>query len=639
MRCGAAAPCLARALHCRVASLPRRLCAAAAASAAPPPSQQAERPVPSAARSVHVGNIPFGVPVADVAAALLSALAAGGGGAATARLVTRVAVSDYSSQGVTEFAVSGVVNPAVSYDGAAGTLVSVMPPAWPGAREPAPRKPRDAGKHNRGFALLCCASAAGAKAAAAALAAAVAADAAAAAADAATAAAPSSALSVKHALSGRALRVGGEASGRVYLREDVAAAAAAAAAAVAAADARREKRAPHRRRQRERAKAARDADLACLLRAAFHGADAAETAAAADSPLPLRADADDDDDEGDDDADAAAAAAAAEAAAVEALWSTSFSAWADATSAAALGALNWDAAPDAVDPCRGGGLDPVPGGRGARKRAQVESFLAVLRGAGLAPPGAVLVDFGAGTGNLTLPLAWALPQCTLVALDAKPESVARLAARASEAGLSNVTALMGRIEDYKGACDVALGLHVCGSGTDAVLAHAAAARAAFCVSPCCIGKVNLAAAPPPPGARGAALIPRRDAAAADALTQAQHPARSAALRARLTPPQFARLAAAADFSGDAHVDGYDDASAAGALPRAAKAAVESDRAAAAAEAGFAVRVVKLLQPSACVRNDLIVGWREDDDDVSAASLFVPPPRAPLLPLPARGAGA
>jgi hypothetical protein len=638
MRCCAAAPWLARALRRRAAqhAAPpppplRRLCAAASAQQQPAP--QAERPAPAPARSVHVGNIPFGVPTADVAAALLAALSHGGG-AATARLVTRVAVSDYTAQGVTEFNVSGEVascdeaqrggsgGGAADATAAASALLSVMPPPWQGAREPVPRKPRDADKHNRGFALLCCASAAGAAAAAAALASAT--------------ASSSSLLTASfapHALSGCALRVGGDASRRrVYLREDVAAREATAAAAAAAADARRAARAPHRRRQRERAKAARDADLASLLRAAFHGAEGGvdAAAAAAAAALPLHADAAEEAD--DDDADAAAAvaaaAAAAEAAAVEALWSGAFSGWADATAAAALGALPWDAAPAAVDPCRGGGLDPVPAGRGARKRAQVESFVAVLRGAGLARPGAVIVDFGAGTGNLTLPLAWALPECALVALDAKPESVARLAARASEAGLTNVSALVGRIEDYTGACDVALGLHVCGSGTDAVLAHAAAARAAFCVSPCCIGKVNLAAAAVP---GGGALIPRRGAAA----PMTQHPARSSALRARLTPPQFARLAAAADFSGDAHVDGYDDASAAGALPRAAKAAVESDRAAAAAEAGFAVHLVKLLQPSACVRNDLIVGWTRRDDHAAACALFVPPRAPPLL----RAAGA
>ena len=92
---------------------------------------------------------------------------------------------------------------------------------------------------------------------------------------------------------------------------------------------------------------------------------------------------------------------------------------------------------------------------------------------------------------------------------------------------------------------------------------------------------------------------------------------------------FARLAAAADFSGDSHVDGYDDASAAGALPRAAKAAVEADRGAAAEEAGYVVHLAKLLHPAACVRNDLLVGWPRQARMADVDAVFLPPPAPPF----------
>jgi hypothetical protein len=225
----------------------------------------------------------------------------------------------------------------------------------------------------------------------------------------------------------------------------------------------------------------------------------------------------------------------------------------------------------------------------------------------------VLVDFGAGTGNLALPLAWALPACHVIAVDAKAQSIERLAARIDEAGLRNCEALIGDIGRYDGACDVALGLHVCGTGTDLVLALAAQRRVPFLVSPCCIGKVNLAG-----GAQVAGDGPL-----------IRHPA-SRALRRRLSGAQYARLAAAADFSGDSHVDGYDDESLAGALPRAAKAAVEADRAAKAAEARFGVRLLKLLHPGACVRNDLLAGWPLEAEQAHAAAgrLFTPPPAPP-----------
>ena len=68
--------------------------------------------------------------------------------------------------------------------------------------------------------------------------------------------------------------------------------------------------------------------------------------------------------------------------------------------------------------------------------------------------------------------------------------MALLRERADAAGLTNVRAEVGLIEDYEGPCDVALALHVCGDGTDAVLLQAQARGAAFVVSPCCVGKLK-----------------------------------------------------------------------------------------------------------------------------------------------------
>ena len=101
-----------------------------------------------------------------------------------------------------------------------------------------------------------------------------------------------------------------------------------------------------------------------------------------------------------------------------------------------------------------------------------------------------MVDFGCGTGNLILPLAAANPSTRFVGLDLNPRSVALLRERARAAGLTNVRAEVGLIEDYEGPCDVALALHVCGDGTDAVLLQAQARGAAFVVAPCCVGKLK-----------------------------------------------------------------------------------------------------------------------------------------------------
>lgn len=61
-----------------------------------------------------------------------------------------------------------------------------------------------------------------------------------------------------------------------------------------------------------------------------------------------------------------------------------------------------------------------------------------------------VVDFGSGSGNLLLPLAYAFPTVQFHAVDCKRESVERLLRRAEEAGLGNVTAEVARIEEYTG---------------------------------------------------------------------------------------------------------------------------------------------------------------------------------------------
>jgi hypothetical protein len=197
----------------------------------------------------------------------------------------------------------------------------------------------------------------------------------------------------------------------------------------------------------------------------------------------------------------------------------------------------------------------------------------------------------------------------LAAVDAKEQSAATVQTRASLAGLSDVVSVhCGRIEEFERHFDVALGLHVCGLGTDAVLAAARARRAMFIVSPCCVGKAAL---------RGRLIEPR-----------------SRLLRTRLVAGQYELLARAADFAGGGGVDGYDDKTDAGALPRAAKTAVESDRGAAAAEDGYDVRLVEMRGGTRAVgiKVDVLVGWpRETTPAVRDAlvGLFsAPSPHSP-----------
>jgi SAM-dependent methyltransferase len=274
------------------------------------------------------------------------------------------------------------------------------------------------------------------------------------------------------------------------------------------------------------------------------------------------------------------------------------------------------------------------GGRGKAAAAAPAADAA----AGPPPPERlVLVDFGSGGGNLGLALAWLFEEAgaSLAAIDFKPAAAAMVGARAAAAGLGNVQALAGRIEDYAGPADVVLALHACGGATDRALQQAAARRAAFVVSPCCIGKVNLPGEPEggegggegggggggegggggprlPPLARprsralGAALAAMAAAtgggSAAAGGAEAKEGAAAGATGAASTPAAlFARLARVADFS---HTEdhGYPE------LAAAAKAHVELDRGLAAGEAGYAWRLARLPQPELTAKSDVLLGW-------------------------------
>ena len=494
-------------------------------------------------------------------------------------------------------------------------------PGWVDRRRadgtPKPRKKRDAGKRNRGFAVLEFPDAALGRDAAAALHGAT--------------------------LDGRALRSSAGVRVRRSDAEDANRAddedRGAPGEEEAAREARRARR-EHDRRQKRRRKRRDDAALEATLDELLLA-----------HPARVRTREDEDEDEDGVVARgggvASSRAAGRSAAPVEMWWDSDedwrrgwgslYSRWADEPSAAASASVDWSAVPPSADPARNvrrGGA-----ARGRRKRAQVESFLAILyasaalrsslrdgdgdadgdadassRGDGV---GITVVDFGCGTGNLLLPLAALHPSVTFVGVDVNPRSIALLLERAKAARLRNVSAETGLIESYRGpAFDVALALHVCGEGTDAAMLQAQARNAAFVVAPCCVGKLKDG------GLRSIEAL-KRDASAnvsdafededgAAARFSVIHP-RSAWMRGRVQRPAYLGLAAAADWSGHDGVRAEEADASLARLPRAAKAAVEADRAASAAEAGFGVRLMKMLARDAGLKNDLIVGFPSGKD--------------------------
>ncbi|CAD7953807.1 unnamed protein product [Amoebophrya sp. A120] len=111
-----------------------------------------------------------------------------------------------------------------------------------------------------------------------------------------------------------------------------------------------------------------------------------------------------------------------------------------------------------------------------------------------------IVDFGCGSGNLTLPLAFLLPNTTFLLLDKNKESVDLAKKRAELAGLKNVKAVVSdlaftvtnddsHILGRNASFSLGLGLHCCGNFSDLVLEICLLKNADCVLVPCCHGKI------------------------------------------------------------------------------------------------------------------------------------------------------
>ena len=263
--------------------------------------------------------------------------------------------------------------------------------------------------------------------------------------------------------------------------------------------------------------------------------------------------------------------------------------------------------------------------RARRKRWQVESFATVLREllearrqeasrvseieSGVKERPLTVVDFGAGSGALALPLAARFPDARFVAVEMKRRSADLLLQRAKSAGLENVRARVCMIETFDEPFDVGVALHACGNATDHALLRCVEQSAAFAVSPCCVGKLKFSLA----GGNSFGET-NRDWTTKGAYRSAEET--HGGLCVSITHPRsrwlfdqlvnrggagsgpgggaaepFAALAAAADTG---HGDGA-GADRITALGREAKKHVELDRAQAAREAGYEVVTLSLVR--------------------------------------------
>ncbi|RVE76204.1 hypothetical protein OJAV_G00005940 [Oryzias javanicus] len=146
--------------------------------------------------------------------------------------------------------------------------------------------------------------------------------------------------------------------------------------------------------------------------------------------------------------------------------------------------LPWDSLPSAINPTEG----KMSNIRAIRKMQQLNNLVAMVTD--LARPGDTIVDFCSGTGHVGIVLAHTFPDCQIVLIENKEESLVRAQSRSAQLGLKNIGFIQTNLDYFTGPFHIGVALHACGIATDMVLEHCIQAESAFVISPCCYGFIQ-----------------------------------------------------------------------------------------------------------------------------------------------------
>lgn len=146
--------------------------------------------------------------------------------------------------------------------------------------------------------------------------------------------------------------------------------------------------------------------------------------------------------------------------------------------------FDWDCLPYDALP-EGGHL---PDKRLLRKKHQLQSLsMEIIR---MAKEGDRIVDFCSGSGHLGIIVAYKLPQCQVILLENKEESLMRAKKRVDKLGLNNILFLQCNLDYFQGKFNIGTSLHACGVATDIVLLLCQQQLANFVCCPCCYGGIH-----------------------------------------------------------------------------------------------------------------------------------------------------
>ncbi|XP_039264733.2 glutathione S-transferase C-terminal domain-containing protein-like [Styela clava] len=146
--------------------------------------------------------------------------------------------------------------------------------------------------------------------------------------------------------------------------------------------------------------------------------------------------------------------------------------------------LEWKSFPKELHPIEG----ELSSLRAMRKCHQIENLAHVVKN--IAKEGDRIVDFCSGGGHVGIVLAHLLPNCKIILVENKEESLDRARARISALKLNNITIYQCNLEYFRGSFEIGVALHACGVASDMVVQTCISRKASFVISPCCYGKVR-----------------------------------------------------------------------------------------------------------------------------------------------------